>query len=1109
MPFELDHIVVSRPFTPTRHAAGEDGFCTVNVEGEMQVLYPGRLQVAASASFRHRVRISDDPGPGGEDSGSHPPHGGFQTVTQSIPLRATLFTPDGREFTRSVITLADLRRFRDLRGSPQGPWRYRLSGESRHVLLGEHESIIDSRGTLRITIREVVRSESAAPLIANAPVHGGRQSIEFDLFRVGTFVAELSNVAATDWRGTISLIDPDGVRVESTGRPTLSFPVELVTLAKSRDANGNVRQWRLEVAPQGGVVVGTGTGPTVSATVIGSGRVTTGALQSRIDRILGPRGRFVRVYGENVGGEALARLVIKDVVAAETLDMHGVLDKPLARAEQDPGVNAADVQANVVYTLARSSQELKAGTRLDVSSLKVATIDFGVGPGVRLAGVPAVRLKVAVSGAAKVTLGPVTIATARVRGGSLEMEVGIVVAADGTPQVVSWVPDDPFDIDMKWQVVLTLGVIATPLIALGAVAFSEYLEEVFNDRIASGARELFSDPALAARILMTICGAHLNYRAARIEGETILFDHVAPLEPDPRPRAAYAGAIGRTIIDISPAHPLFKPLTLGDTWAAAHLAKVDHIVVVMMENRSYDHVLGYRAQGPAPDGADGLTEAAIAAIEAADGGQHKVRALSQAGFDKNALGLMTRIPKGVGHELEDVREQLAGRAPGADGRLINDPKGFVENFARKKLGGNPLGLVPDDVLGYYQANDLPFYAYLAEHYGYCDRYFCSHPGPTLPNRMYSLTGDVQYDRFGVPILDNNNGDNFLLSRAATIYDLLTRRGVSWRVYESEPSVTMLRMFARYATNTTDIVPIARLETDMAAGNLPSFTVVEPAMHHHPQDDDHPDADMYRGQIFAKRVYDALRANPSLWRKTLLLITYDEHGGLYDHVVPPIADVLSPGRPGRTGDRLDGSAVRPARRQPRDDDTALDGGIDSAVLLARRRRRDDTDPGGGIEIEPDPGGDIEPDPGTGGVEPDPGDGGTDPPAPPQEPITIPYGVRVPTFVVSPWVKPGMGPRLTLDHCSILKTVLARFGGGSQPFLSDRVHVSHSFDAFLAEAEPRLDVPAPPALGTLPTTARRLTPGASQIITPPLSRQRMREGPVDYHDISGRLARMLGR
>ena len=109
----------------------------------------------------------------------------------------------------------------------------------------------------------------------------------------------------------------------------------------------------------------------------------------------------------------------------------------------------------------------------------------------------------------------------------------------------------------------------------------------------------------------------------------------------------------------------------------------------------------------------------------------------------------------------------------------------------------------------------------------------------------------------------------------------------------------------------------------------------------------------------------------------------------------------------------------------------------------------------------------------------------------------------------WVKPGKGPSLVLDHCSILKTVLARFGGGSRPFLNDRVHASHSFEAFLTEAQPRMSVPASPTLGSLPIEARLVPPGGSQIITPPLSRKQMREGEADYHEISGRLARMLGR
>jgi hypothetical protein len=125
------------------------------------------------------------------------------------------------------------------------------------------------------------------------------------------------------------------------------------------------------------------------------------------------------------------------------------------------------------------------------------------------------------------------------------------------------------------------------------------------------------------------------------------------------------------------------------------------------------------------------------------------------------------------------------------------------------------------------------------------------------------------------------------------------------------------------------------------------------------------------------------------------------------------------------------------------------------------------------------------------------------------MDIRYGVRVPTFVVSPWVAPGKGPDIVLDHCSIVKTVLARLCGDEQPFLSGRVHVSHSLDSYLSESQPRMNVGDPPILGDLPITARRLVPGASEIVTEPLTRRRMRDQNIDYHEISGRLARMLGR
>jgi len=133
-----------------------------------------------------------------------------------------------------------------------------------------------------------------------------------------------------------------------------------------------------------------------------------------------------------------------------------------------------------------------------------------------------------------------------------------------------------------------------------------------------------------------------------------------------------------------------------------------------------------------------------------------------------------------------------------------------------------------------------------------------------------------------------------------------------------------------------------------------------------------------------------------------------------------------------------------------------------------------------------------------------------PLPGNVPVKVPYGVRVPTFVVSPWVSPGKGPSVVLDHCSIVKTILACFCGDKKPFLNDRVHASHSFESFLTESAPReVPPPAAPPLRVLPFTSGRAISGSSRIVTRPLFRKRMREEQVDYHEVSGRLARMLGR
>jgi hypothetical protein len=361
--------------------------------------------------------------------------------------------------------------------------------------------------------------------------------------------------------------------------------------------------------------------------------------------------------------------------------------------------------------------------------------------------------------------------------------------------------------------------------------------------------------------------------------------------------------------------------------------------------------------------------------------------------------------------------------------------------------------------------------------------------------MYSLTGDVQYDRFGVPILDNNHGDNFLLSRAPTIYDWLTKRGISWRVYESFPSVTMLRFFARYATDNTNIVRFDRFAQDVAAGNLPHFVAIEPSMHHHPPNDDHPPADMHRGQIFLKQVYDTLRSNPAIWQRTLLVITYDEHGGLYDHAIPPVADLLRRPLAGALDEVRGGGRVLVERELVGAAGTGGASGAGGGPVVMTRVPLDRVI--GRLDEVLVRGGE------TGGTSTPPPAGGG------QASMAIPYGVRVPTFLVSPWTMPGKGESRVLDHCSILKTVLARFANGAKPFLADRVAASQTFEPYLTAPQPRMDVPPAPPLQDLPIEVPRLLPGASAIATPTLSRRQMRKGPVEFHELGGRLARMLGR
>ncbi len=1049
MGFIVRHQYINQRFRSVVRREGNRFIIRGHAKGEFDLRHPGRLEVHVAGLYTVRTVIEPEPGPDGQPFPKRP-----KTERREFPLVVSITKPNGLPFTGDVVTLGDLLAFRDARGDLHGTWTFEIEGETSEPAFDEEVFVSSRDSPLVIHLVETVNSKSAPPLVDERLDERELRRFSFDLFRVGVFTASAlarAKLFSAVPERPMRLLDPDGTIVASSSTGRLSHPVPLDTLGRSRDAQGNVRPWTLEVGPS--PRPRDGKQSPVSATVVETARVEVGALQSRIDKLIGEKGSNLSVFvDETEGGEGddakvRVRLEILDRFSAETIDMHDLLDKVVHEEEQE-GRDPEDLSAPTRFTLKSFDQSFASGkVRVKNRGFRVTSMTVTVGASQRIQpAVPCLRVTLETEGSIEVEALGIRVGTARIRDNRVEMEAGFRFDGVDSFAPATFLSEDPLDLDFDFNAKSIAVLAALTAIGLGLPALAvveagvELAESALNQAIVGGLHRVMESVAVQVpRTLAIVLGDAFTFRNVRLSGDDILFDYVAPTEPEPKPAEGYTGIIGRSATQTGPNAFRLVPRSLGDTWLAPNLqSKIKHVVVVMMENRSYDHVLGYLARSGVAS--DGLTDELVSFLDGLDSMQetekhpalHVTELRDTSAIARNGVGLRTKFPFAVGHRFGDVTEQLAERVASPSGRVLNSPRGFLDNFA-KKLKSRPFPV--DAVLGYHVAEDLPFTRFLTEHYGFSDRYFCSHPGPTLPNRMYSLTGDLQFDRTGTPIFDNNDRDNFFLSRATSIFDLLTRMGVGWRIYESFPSVTMLRMFARYATDTANIVDVSRLRQDVLDGDLPAFTMVEPAMHHFPESDDHPTADMYQGQRFLQSVYDALRSNDTVWGETLLIVTYDEHGGFYDHVPPLLAE----------------ARVRPPSAALPTSVTSTKSPVPQSVMTG-------------------------------------------------------YGVRVPTFVVSPWVPAGKGPDVVLDHASILKTVLACFLGDRRPFLSDRVHASHSFDSFLSAPSPRMDIPS---LGALPVLPETLGNRARRIETPPISRAQMRLGNVDYHDLTGMLARMLGR
>jgi phospholipase C len=343
------------------------------------------------------------------------------------------------------------------------------------------------------------------------------------------------------------------------------------------------------------------------------------------------------------------------------------------------------------------------------------------------------------------------------------------------------------------------------------------------------------------------------------------------------------------------------------------LREIKHIVVLMMENRSFDHMLGYLKRSRMPE-VRGLERNEFNLDPLGD--KHLVHAFDASKKKVQRKGEALQENLDPDHSPDGVREQIGTKMDG-----------FVKNYVatRRTDKGKPDTDFPRELwnvpMGYYTGKDLPVYDHLARNYCVCDAWHASVPGNTWPNRLYALTGGEsnkiwKRSKF-VDKLTSLPGlkevRRFpLYDRKAFTHHLHDR---DWRWYSHDPATLrgadesyrdlddlkqgnfawfdrrqLNRLTLLLEERVLDIVAKDSFLDDAPKGELrrlswidPNFVDVDVLDPH--SNDDHPPADILAGQQLVFDVYDALIKSPG-WQDTVLVVTYDEHGGFYDHVVPP-------------------------------------------------------------------------------------------------------------------------------------------------------------------------------------------------------------------------------
>jgi phospholipase C len=294
------------------------------------------------------------------------------------------------------------------------------------------------------------------------------------------------------------------------------------------------------------------------------------------------------------------------------------------------------------------------------------------------------------------------------------------------------------------------------------------------------------------------------------------------------------------------------------------LDSLKHIVVLMMENRSFDHMLG--ALNEQDGRIDGLT--GNETNPDTNGNNAKVQPLAE---------FQGQLDPDPDHHFPAVDLQIYGDG----GTRVANMQGFVKSYFHQRGDVNH----SRKILYYFTPDKLPVLTTLATEFAVFNGWFSSIPGPTICNRAFAHYG-TSFGQVSMDIF-------YIKEPYKSIYERMLKAGRTAKLYYYDPASSTMEVVNLLQHEPQLFGTYRQFLEDCKRGTLPEYCFVEPNYSDHDSDsgeelanDQHPDHHVQAGELFIATVYNAIRQNPDLWKSTALLIVYDEHGGIYDHVPPP-------------------------------------------------------------------------------------------------------------------------------------------------------------------------------------------------------------------------------